>query len=94
MVGKTATALSALLLGAAFSGAVQAQDIKLYAFSSGALTLGKGYLQNGAPMTPQIQVPVGFFVVDASERQRAFRYRQQRQDHHRPLLLGRSVSRR
>jgi glyoxylase-like metal-dependent hydrolase (beta-lactamase superfamily II) len=63
MVGKTATALSALLLGAAFSGTVQAQDIKLYAFSSGALTLGKGYLQNGAPMTPQIQVPVGFFVV-------------------------------
>ena len=63
MVGKTAMALSALLLGAAFSGTVQAQDIKLYAFSSGALTLGKGYLQNGAPMTPQIQVPVGFFVV-------------------------------
>ena len=63
MAGKTATALSALLLGAAFSGTVQAQDIKLYAFSSGALTLGKGYLQNGAPMTPQIQVPVGFFVV-------------------------------
>ena len=41
----------------------EAQDIKLYAFSSGALTLGKGYLQNGAPMTPEIQVPVGFFVV-------------------------------
>jgi len=63
MVGKTGTALTALLLGAAFSGTVQAQDIKLYAFSSGALTLGKGYLQNGAPMTPEIQVPVGFFVV-------------------------------
>ena len=63
MVGKAAMVLSALLLGAAFGGAVQAQDIKLYAFSSGALTIGKGDLQNGAPMTPQIQVPVGFFVV-------------------------------
>jgi len=29
MVGKTGTALTALLLGAAFSGTVQAQDIKL-----------------------------------------------------------------
>jgi len=63
MVRTTAMALIALLLGASFGGAAQAQDIKLYAFSSGALTLGKGYLQNGAPMTPQIQVPVGFFVV-------------------------------
>jgi hypothetical protein len=51
------------MLGAWFGGAAEAQDIKLYAFSSGALTLGKGYLQNGAPMTPEIQVPVGFFVV-------------------------------
>ena len=56
-------ALSVLLLGAWFTSGAEAQDIKLYAFSSGALTLGKGYLQNGAPMTPQIQVPVGFFVV-------------------------------
>ena len=51
MVGKTATALSALMLGAMVCGAAQAQEIKLYAFSSGALTLGKGYLQNGAPMS-------------------------------------------
>ncbi len=63
MAPKIAITLSALLLGAWFGGAAEAQDIKLYAFSSGALTLGKGYLQNGAPMTPQIQVPVGFFVV-------------------------------
>ena len=41
----------------------QAQDIKLYAFSSGALTIGKGILQNLAPVEPPIQVPVGFFVI-------------------------------
>ncbi|HJQ55875.1 MAG TPA: N-acyl homoserine lactonase family protein, partial [Vineibacter sp.] len=29
----------------------------------GALTIGKGVLQNFAPMTPEIKVPVGFFVV-------------------------------
>jgi glyoxylase-like metal-dependent hydrolase (beta-lactamase superfamily II) len=63
MARKTATALTALFLGACFSAAVQAQDIKLYAFSSGALTIGKGVLQNNAPMTPEIKVPVGFFVV-------------------------------
>jgi len=63
MPTKIAMALSVLLLGAWFTGAAEAQDTKLYAFSSGALTLGKGYLQNGAPMTPEIQVPVGFFVV-------------------------------
>ena len=39
------------------------QDIRLYVFSSGALTLGKGAIQNTAPMTPPIQVPVGFFVI-------------------------------
>jgi N-acyl homoserine lactone hydrolase len=53
----------AALLGAGFTAASQAQDIKLYAFSSGALTIGKGVLQNGAPMTPEIKIPVGFFVV-------------------------------
>jgi len=39
------------------------QDIRLYGFSSGALTLGKGALLNFAPMDPPIQVPVGFYVV-------------------------------
>ena len=63
MVHKTAAAVAALFLGTIFSGASQAQDIKLYVFSSGALTIGKGVLQNNAPMTPEIQVPVGFFVV-------------------------------
>ena len=40
MARKIAMALSVLLLGACFTGAAEAQDIKLYAFSSGALTLG------------------------------------------------------
>ena len=63
MARKTALALAALFLGTTFSAESQAQDIKLYAFSSGALTIGKGVLQNFGPMTPEIQVPVGFFVV-------------------------------
>ncbi len=63
MPRKTIMALAALVLGTAFSTASQAEDIKLYVFSSGALTIGKGVLQNMAPMTPEIQVPVGFFVV-------------------------------
>ncbi|HSD53082.1 MAG TPA: N-acyl homoserine lactonase family protein [Burkholderiales bacterium] len=46
-----------------FTAAAQAQDIRLYAFSSGALTLGKGILQNLAPIDPPIQLPVGFYVV-------------------------------
>ena len=41
----------------------QAQDIRMYAFSSGALTLGKGILQNLAPLDPPIQIPVGFYVI-------------------------------
>ena len=52
----------ALLTGGGVAAA-QAQDIRLYAFSSGALTIGKGILQNLAPVDPPIQVPVGFFVV-------------------------------
>ena len=39
------------------------QDIRLYGFSSGALTVGKGALVNFAPMDPPITVPVGFYVV-------------------------------
>src|SRR3954451_16020626 len=63
MARKATTALVAFFLGTGLSAGAQAQDIKLYAFSSGALTIGKGVLQNNAPMTPEIQVPVGFFVV-------------------------------
>src|SRR3972149_4988879 len=37
--------------------------MKLYAFSSGALTIGKGVLQNFGPMDPPIVIPVGFFVI-------------------------------
>jgi len=38
------------------------QGMKMYVFSSGALTIGKNILQNLGP-TDTIQVPVGFFVV-------------------------------
>ncbi len=38
------------------------QGMKLYVFSSGALTAGKNFLQNLGP-TDTIQLPVGFFVV-------------------------------
>jgi N-acyl homoserine lactone hydrolase len=48
--------------GLAISNA-QAQDIKMYAFSSGALTLGKGILQNLAPLEPPLQLPVGFYLM-------------------------------
>ena len=48
----------------AFAGTASADDtIKLYAFSSGALTIGKGILQNLAPVDPPIQVPVGYYLI-------------------------------
>lgn len=53
----------ALALLGGVAAAAQAQDIRLYAFSSGALTIGRGILQNLAPVDPPIQIPVGFFVV-------------------------------
>jgi len=61
MKGWQRTALA--LAAGGFVTAAQAQDIRLYAFSSGALTIGKGILQNLAPVDPPIQIPVGFFVV-------------------------------
>src|SRR5262245_22075365 len=42
--------------------AVGPAGMKLYAFSSGGLTIAKSALQAGAPST-QVTVPVGFFVV-------------------------------
>src|SRR6266404_2958379 len=53
-----------LLLGSsvAFSQTAGPAGMKLYAFSSGGITLAKSALQSGAPSTP-ITVPVGFFVV-------------------------------
>jgi glyoxylase-like metal-dependent hydrolase (beta-lactamase superfamily II) len=61
MARKYAIALASLLVGS-FAAAAHAQDIKLYAFSSGALTIPKAALQTGAPAT-DIKIPVGFFVV-------------------------------
>lgn len=63
MSRKRWTALATLCAGLLFSTSLRAQDLKLYAFSSGALTLGKGALVNGAPMEPQIQIPVGFYLI-------------------------------
>ena len=63
MLRKTLGAIAAIAVSSCFALASQAQDIKLYAFSSGALTIGKGILQNLAPVEPPIQVPVGFFVI-------------------------------
>jgi N-acyl homoserine lactone hydrolase len=59
-----ATAVAALLLAATAAGALaqSPQGMKLYVFSSGALTIGKHILQNLAPQDT-IKVPVGFFVV-------------------------------
>jgi len=47
----------------AASVTAQAEDTRLYAFSSGALTIGKGVLQNFAVMDPPIVIPVGFYVI-------------------------------
>src|SRR5919112_1041689 len=63
MARKAVAASTAFFVAAILSAVSYAQDTKLYVFSSGALTIGKGVLQNNAPMTPEIQVPVGFFVV-------------------------------
>jgi N-acyl homoserine lactone hydrolase len=60
----TAGVVAALLL-ALFTPVAQAQSpagMRLYAFSSGALTVPKSFLQAGAPSTAT-QVPVGFYVV-------------------------------
>jgi N-acyl homoserine lactone hydrolase len=59
-----ATAVAALLLAttAAVALAQSPQGMKLYVFSSGALTIGKHILQNLAPQDT-IKVPVGFFMV-------------------------------
>lgn len=63
MLRKCLAGVSALVVTACISVAAQAQDIKLYVFSSGALTIGKGVLQNFGPMDPPIQIPVGFYVI-------------------------------
>lgn len=37
--------------------------MRLYVLNSGSLSLGKGALQNFAPMDPPIRIPVAFFVI-------------------------------
>lgn len=56
---------AAVLFAGVVSSAIAASPagMKLYAFSSGALTIGKGVLQNFGPMDPPIKIPVGFFVI-------------------------------
>jgi glyoxylase-like metal-dependent hydrolase (beta-lactamase superfamily II) len=63
MKRKSLIGLAAAALALVLSAPLQAQNIQLYAFSSGALTIGKGVLQNFGPMDPPIQIPVGFYVV-------------------------------
>jgi glyoxylase-like metal-dependent hydrolase (beta-lactamase superfamily II) len=59
-----ATVVAALFLAttAVVAPAQSPPGMKMYVFSSGALTIGKNILQNLGP-TDNIQVPVGFFVV-------------------------------
>jgi N-acyl homoserine lactone hydrolase len=63
MLRRALGGIAAIAISTCFAFPAQAQDIKLYALSSGALTIGKGILQNLAPVDPPIQIPVGFFVI-------------------------------
>lgn len=62
-VRRTTVAAAMLAAVATSSIAASPAGMKLFAFSSGALTIGKGVLQNFGPMEPPIQIPVGFFVI-------------------------------
>jgi glyoxylase-like metal-dependent hydrolase (beta-lactamase superfamily II) len=57
-----ATVVVVLLLAVTAVSAQSPQGMKMYVFSSGALTIGKNIPQNLGP-TDTIQVPVGFFVI-------------------------------
>ena len=64
---RSRAAVAVLLFGVLVLAAVSAfaqgpAGMRLYAFSSGAVTVPKSFLQAGAPATP-VQAPVGFFVV-------------------------------
>lgn len=64
MKWQVAAAAAVLFVGVVSSAiAASPAGMKLYAFSSGALTIGRGVLQNFGPMDPPIIIPVGFFVV-------------------------------
>ena len=80
--------IAAIAMSSCFSIA-RAQDIKLYAFSSGALTIGKGILQNSTPVEPPIQIPVGFFVIKHPKGNVLFDTGNNDRNHHRSELLGR-----
>src|SRR5258708_12093995 len=67
MNGKIVGLLSGVLVvlfagSAALAQTAPPAGMKLYAFSSGGLTIAKSALQSGAPST-QITVPIGFFLV-------------------------------
>lgn len=51
------------VLGAMPAQAASPAGMQLYVFSSGTMMLGKGFLQNLAPMEPKIEIPIGFFVI-------------------------------
>ncbi len=56
----------ALIVFFALVGSAAAESpagMKMYVLNSGSLSLGKGALQNLAPMEPQIRIPVAFFVI-------------------------------
>ena len=61
------SALAGLALaGLVGAGPVRAKSpagMQLYLFSSGTMMIGKGFLQNFAPMEPKIEIPIGFFVI-------------------------------
>ena len=66
---NVSTAVTRRMLGAvialviASAGMARAEDTRIYVFSSGALTIGKGILQNFASNDPPIKIPVGFYVI-------------------------------
>jgi N-acyl homoserine lactone hydrolase len=62
---KSKWKLAATVAAMVFAGVTtaQAQDTRMYVFSSGPLTIGKGVLQNFASMDPPIVIPVGFYVI-------------------------------
>lgn len=59
----TLVMLASLLAATSQAVAESPAGMKLYVLNSGPLKLGKGYLQNFAPMEPKIEVPVGMFVI-------------------------------
>src|SRR5690348_17974065 len=66
MLERCARVLGALTVGLVLTaaGAMAAEapkEMKLYVFSSGALSLDKSIIQNGA--SGKVQIPVGFFLI-------------------------------